>query len=272
MSKVTVIGIVGNSAFLPVENFHIGGETVEALDCHFEYGGKGFNQAIAAARFGAEVSFIATIGNEGQNEVTELLEKEGIKPCLVKKNAPTDFAAIITDKSGRNRVTVFHGTKLSTEDISAFAEEIKAADVLLINNEVPLEVNLKTVEIAVQNNVKIILNPAPYRENPKSLLDKVTYFTPNEHEANGLENYNNVIQTLGNKGCFIKAENITVSATKEKAVDTTGAGDTFNGVLAAEIANGTDIKTAVNYAVKASGKSVTKNGVISSIPFKSELI
>ncbi len=272
MRRVTVIGIVGNSVFLPVENFHTGGETVEAKDAHFEYGGKGFNQAVAAARFGAEVTFIAAVGNGDYEDIKKFLEDEGIKPCLIRKSTPTAFAAIVTDKNGLNRVTVFQGAQLNLNDIRILEEKIKNSDVLLINNEVAEEVNLIATEIAEKNNVKIILNPAPQRDTDKVILDRVTYFTPNEHEAEGLEEYTNIIQTLGKQGCLIKEENTVIPPTDDKAVDTTGAGDTFNGVLAAALSEGLSVEAAVKYAVAASGKSVTKRGAVSSIPYKNELI
>ncbi len=271
MSKITVVGIAGNSVFLPVEKFHTGGETVEAESVHFEYGGKGFNQAVAAARFGAEVCFVAAVGNESLDGISAFLQKEGIKPCLVRKTEPTAFAAIVTDKSGANRVTVYQGAQLTPEDIEANREEIRDCDILLINNEVCQTVNLAAARLAANNGARIILNPAPYRASDKELLDLVTLFTPNEHEAEGLQAYQNVVQTLGEQGCLIKAEGRTVPACKVRAVDTTGAGDTFNGVLAAALAEGIPTEEAVCYAVKASGNSVTKKGAVSSIPYRKEL-
>ncbi len=271
MSKVAVIGIVGNSVFLPVDHFHVGGETIEANDAKFEYGGKGFNQAVAAARFGSEVSFLGAVGNDGYDGIKAFFDKENIKSYLVKKNTPTAFAAITTDKNGLNRITVFQGAQLLPEDVYGFEEEIKNADVLLINNEVSEQVNIVASEIAEKHGVKIILNPAPERKTEKAILDRVYLFTPNEHEAKGLENYSNVIQTLGGQGCLIKEKNLIVPPTKDKAVDTTGAGDTFNGVLAWGIACGKSIEESVGYAVKASGKSVTKKGAVSSIPYINEI-
>ena len=100
MSRVAVIGIVGNSVFLPVEHFHVGGETIEALSAHFEPGGKGFNAAVAAKRFGVEVSFLAAIGSEGADGIESFLTKERIKSTLIKKDGATAFAAIITDSKG----------------------------------------------------------------------------------------------------------------------------------------------------------------------------
>ncbi len=271
MSRVAVIGIVGNSVFLPVEKFHIGGETVEASDVRFELGGKGFNQAVAAARMGADVSFLAAVGAEDEAKISSFLKGEGITAQLSVKNMPTAFAAIVTNREGANRVTVFQGAKLEICDIFAFESQILAADILLLNNEVPEEINLAAMRIAKAGGVKIILNPAPYRKTEKELLDAVYIFTPNEHEAEGLDTYPNVIQTLGEAGCLIKSENEIIPSIKVKAVDTTGAGDTFNGVLAAALAEGKTVNEAVSLAVRASGISVTGRGAVNSIPFKKDI-
>ncbi len=272
MNRVAVIGIVGNSVYLPVENFHVGGETVEAHSVHFELGGKGFNQAVAAARMGAEVSFLAAVGSEEQESILSFLKNEGIDSILVQKKEPTAFAAIITDKTGANRVTVYQGAQLEAADVENFRTYIENADILLLNNEVSEEVNLVASELAKAHGVKIILNPAPQRDTSKELLERVYLFTPNEHEAEGLESYTNVVQTLGSKGCFIRSENRTVPPIKVKAVDTTGAGDTFNGALAAELAINKSLVEAIETAVRASGTSVTMSGAVSSIPHREDII
>ncbi len=270
MNKVTVIGIVGHSVFLPVENFHVGGETVEATDAHFEYGGKGFNQAVAAARFGAQVDFIAAVGTDGYGGIDAFLRKEGITPHLVQKDTPTAFAAIVTDRSGANRVTVFQGAQLTPEDIQSVQASIQNCDILLLNNEVDEPVN--AAALALATDATVILNPAPARPTAQAILDRVSIFTPNEHEAEGLEHYPNVVQTLGEKGCLLKASGTVVPACKVKAVDTTGAGDTFNGILAAGLAEGMELEQAVACAVKGSGISVTRKGAVSSIPVRKEII
>ncbi len=272
MNKVAVIGIVGNTIFMSVDHFHNRGETLETTTAHYEFGAKGFNQALAAARFGAEVSFLAPVGDDYYEEILELCKKEKIKPYLIKKKIKTSFGCVLTDKKGENQVTVFKGANLQILDVKSFENEIKQADVLLLNNEINEEVNLAASKIASQCGVKIILNPAPYRKTSKELLDKIYLFTPNESEAKDLEKYPNVIKTMGEKGCYIKEKNLIVPSTEDVAVDTTGAGDTFNGVLAWGLANGKSIIESVDYAVKASGKSVTKKGAASSIPYLKEII
>ena len=272
MSHIAVIGIVGNSVFLPVERFHQGGETVEALSLHFEPGGKGFNQAVAAKRCGASVSFLAAVGREYRSEFADFLDKEKIDHTLVFKDESTAFAAIVTDKSGSNHVTVYQGAQLTADDVLLFEESIKRADILLINNEVSEEVNAEAVRIAKKYGVRCVLNPAPARKSSEFIIDNVDLFTPNEHETLGIEDKENVVITLGQKGCLIKATNEMIAAENVGAVvDTTGAGDTFNGVLASMLASGFDIKEAAQAANRVAALGVTKRYAVSSIPTSEEI-
>ena len=272
MSNIAVIGIVGNSVFLPVDHFHIGGETVEAASVHFEPGGKGFNQAVAARRCGANVSFLAAVGYEYRNEFTAFLDKEGIYHTLVFKDESTAFAAIVTDKAGSNHVTVYQGAQLCAADVSLFEESIKHADILLLNNEVSEEVNVAAIKIAKKHGVKCILNPAPARETADFIIDSIDLFTPNEHELLGIEDKDNVIVTLGKNGCLIKSTNEAIPcASYGAAVDTTGAGDTFNGVLAAMISSGYSLSDSARMANKVAALGVTRRHAVSSIPTSEEI-
>ena len=272
MSKIAVIGIIGNSVFLPVEKFHEGGETVEASSVHFEIGGKGFNQAVAAARCGAEVSFLGAVGKEYREDFKRFFEKEGIKATLCYKDGSTAFAAILTDRAGVNRVTVHQGAELCERDVDAFADAIAGADMLLLNNEVPREVNERAVELAHKNNVRVILNPAPARGYPEDFLDKIYLFTPNEFEEEGIENRDNVIMTLGERGCLIKSlDEIIPARAYGRVVDTTGAGDTFNGVLCALLADGHRIDECARAACAVASLEVTGKYALSSIPSASEI-
>lgn len=272
MSKVAVIGIVGNSVFLPVDKFHEGGETVEAKSVHFELGGKGFNQAVAAARYGAEVAFLAAVGNDGLERVEAFLKKEGIAAVLKEKEEKTAFAAIVTDRTGGNRVTVYQGAQLSPSDVFAFEKHIRAADILLLNNEVKEEVNVQAIEIAKRYGVRVILNPAPARKTCSYILENVDLFTPNEHETLGIEEKENVVMTVGKRGCIIKKGNQNIPAVSiGEVLDTTGAGDTFNGVLSAVLAEGKQLTEAVETANLASSIGVTRKYAVSSIPTKKEI-
>lgn len=272
MSKIAVIGIIGNSVFLPVLSFHKGGETVEASSIHFEVGGKGFNQAVAARRCGAEVSFLAAVGREGVNDFSSFLDTEGIRHTLVLKDESTAFAAIVTDSTGSNRVTVYQGAALTAPDVLSFEGEIASADILLLNNEVPECVNIEAVKLAKKHGVRCILNPAPARKADRFILENTYLFTPNEHETLGIESKENVIVTLGKRGCLIKKTGEIVPAFDlGAAVDTTGAGDTFNGVLAAMLSDGSSLREAAKIANRVAALGVTRKYAVSSIPTSSEI-
>ena len=274
MVKISVIGICGNSVFLPVDHFHAKGETVVAPACFEQIGGKGLNQAVAAARMGAQVSFLAAIGDDGAGKTcVEVVEGEGIEGHFaLRKGEKTAFAAILTDKTGENRVTVYMGPELCREDVLAYESRIAESDVLLLQHEVPEHINLVAAELAKKHGVRVILNPAPAREMSARLAELVDLATPNEHEAASVHGlpFGNVVTTLGGDGCCINGT-VTIPALPVTAVDTTGAGDTFNGVLAVYLAEGMDLENACCMAVKASGIGVTRKGALTSIPYRQEV-
>lgn len=273
MSRIAVIGIVGESVFLPVEQFHKGGETVVATALHREWGGKGANQALAAARHGAAVSFLAAVEQGDVAEVTDFCEKNGIAATLAAKEEPSPYAVIMTDATGTNHVTVYQGAQLCAADLTAFEKEIACADVLLLTNEVPTEVNERAIAIARHHGVRVILNPAPARALTREILSGVSLFTPNEHELAGLENEQSVVVTLGGKGCLLRETGeIIPSVQAGRVVDTTGAGDTFNGVLAVELAEGQSLHRACLVANAAAGIKVTRRGVADAIPTKKQTL
>ena len=264
--------MVGNSAFMPVDRFPVSGETVTARDVHFEPGGKGYNQAVAAARCGAEVAFLGAVGAEGFESIRNFADNEGITPVLVKKPGQTAYATIITDKGGANCVTVYQGPALTPEDVDGFASYIENADVLLLNNEVPESVNIRAMEIAKKSGVKVIINPAPARKMSAYLLENAFLCTPNEHEAAGVDHLSNLAITLGGEGCLLKETGEIIPAVScGKVVDTTGAGDTFNGALAVKLAEGVSLKEAVSFATVAAGISVTRPYAVTSIPTLKEI-
>lgn len=274
MAKISVIGICGNSIFMNVDHFHKKGETIAAESVFEEIGGKGINQAVACAKMGAEVSFLGAIGEDSDGEKCKNTAKQfGIDGhfCL-KKGLRTTFAVILTDKNGENQVTGFRSAELEVQDVLNFEEKIAKSEVLLLQHEVPLEINEVAVRIAKKHNVKVILNPAPIGQISDTQAESVFAVTPNEQEKTAIEvsRFKNCITTLGSKGCDINGETF-IKAIDVKAVDTTGAGDTFNGALAVLIAEGKDIETACKYAVCASGLSVTKKGVLNAIPTREEI-
>ena len=269
MAEVAVIGAVGSSVSMDVDHFHVGGETIFAKSAHREFGGKGFNRAVAAARQGVKTSFLAACGAEDLGPMSDFFRSEGIEARLVPDaTKPSDFASIITDRAGTTHVTVYPGAALKPEDADGFAAAIARADVLVLDNEVPQEVNARAAEIAAANGVKVILNPAPQRPLPSAFASRVAIFTPNEFETQGLEAVSGeVVETLGPRGCRIRSTGEVIPpADCGPAVDTTGAGDTFNGVLAARLAEGEALADACRAANAAAGESVTKRYVLPAIP------
>ena len=269
MFQIAIIGLTGQSLFFNVPRFHTGGETIHANGFHEEWGGKGFNQAVAVARQGAEVSFLTAVGIGDVTQVRAFLSAEKITGVVAGKESPSAHAAILTDGSGETRVAVFPGARLDIADVDPFAEAISSADFLLLNNEVPEEVNLHASEIAEANRVRIIFNPAPSRQMHEALKRRVSLWTPNEFEEAALGDVEGeVVTTLGARGCRIRSTGEVIPAPIAKAVDSTGAGDTFNGVLAVRLAEGVPLAAACADANEAAAKSVAIRYVLPSIPHR----
>ena len=269
MSRIAIIGLVGKSLFFDVPRFHSGGETIHADGLHEEWGGKGFNQAVAAARQDAAVMFLGAVSASDMKPLKEFCRKEGINAVLVAKKSATACAAILTDGTGETRVTVYPGAELSAKDVDCFAGAIATADFLLLNNEVPESVNLAAVELAAKYGTRMIFNPAPARKLSKAIRDAVSIWTPNEFEEAALGAVGGeVVTTLGAKGCRIRSTGEIVPAPPAKAADSTGAGDTFNGVLAVRLAEGATLRDACIAANAAAAKSVAVRYVLPSIPYR----
>lgn len=272
MSKIAVIGIAGESVFLTLNEFGRVGQTTVATDIHRELGGKGFNQAVAIARSGVDCSYLCAVNERDAESFSRIAEENGIKPFFVPKTKQSPYAVITTDRVGDNCVCVYRGAELEASDVDGFAEEIKSADVLLITNEVPTAVNERAVDIARECGAKVILNPAPARSYSNDFLKKIDLFTPNEHETCGLEAFSNVVVTLGDRGCrIVKTGELIPSVKITGVVDTTGAGDTFSGVLAASLASGMALRDACARANTAAALKVTRKYILDSIPTKEEI-
>ena len=279
MARLSVIGLVGKSIFFELPHFHAGGETVTATGYHEEWGGKGFNQAVAAARQDAAVTFLGACAEADRKAIGDFCRQEGVAPRLCVKKRPTACAAILTDGTGETRVTVCTGAELEPKDVDAFAGSIATADFLLLNNEVPEAVNLAAVEIAKQYGVKIIFNPAPARPLPREIVEAVSIFTPNEFEEEELIRNSSflihnssfapeVVTTLGARGCRLRSTGEVIPAPPAKAVDSTGAGDTFNAVLAVRLAEEESLRDACIAANDAAAQSVAVKYVLPSLPFR----
>ena len=285
-NKISVIGISGLSIFMKCDHFPNPGETGIMKSFHIEYGGKGYNQAIAIKRMNkdTEVSFLTAFGDDDiKDQALSLLYKENINVFpIIKKGKQSAAATILIDKNGQNIVNCFSGASLdlTKEDVQSFEEEIAESKYLLLQLESSDESLIEAVKLAKKHHTKVILNPAPYHDIPQEVLDNVYLLTPNEVEVLGLspkginEINDNVIVTLGSKGAMFKENNqlVNIPAPLVNTVNTTGAGDTFNGILAEMLLEGYKLKEAITLAVKGASISVTKEYVIDSIPYREEVL
>lgn len=291
--KITVIGSSNTDLVAKVPRIPAPGETILGAEFIIAAGGKGANQAVAAARLGSEVTFIAKVGaDDFGDRALENFKHDGIVTDFVfrSEEAPTGVALIFVDEEGENTIAVAEGANagLSPEEVTQAKASIVSADIVLLQLEIPMPTVEQAVFIASKANVPIILNPAPAQPVPASLFEKITFLTPNENEAalltgmpiedetSALEagkellksGVLNVIVTLGNLGAMLvnnkKASRIPTR--KIDAVDTTGAGDVFNGALAFAIASGRDIEAAIKFANAAAALACTKMGAQPSIP------
>lgn len=261
-------------------------------------GGKGANQAVAAARLGGDVVFVAKVGNDlfGNNAV-EGFKKENINTefVFVDDTNASGIALINVDKKGENCIVVASGanTALNKEDIDKARTAIEKADIILVQLEIPLPTVEYVIQVASKLNKTIILNPAPAAVLSDDVYSKLSFITPNENEAQLLsgvvvndvssaqkaaqffidKGVQNVIITLGKEGALWCDKNKCqlVSSPRVTAVDTTAAGDVFNGALAVAMGEGKEIENAVAFANYAAALSVTKLGAQASAPHRNEV-
>ncbi len=265
------------------------GETVVGETFLMNQGGKGANQAIAAAKSGAEVTFIGRVGDDmfGKLAITEV-EKYGVK-CLVSvdKDVSTGIALIIVESSGENRIVIIPGAngRVSEVELSKLNERITPEDILLLQGEIPIEVIFQAAKVANEKGAYVIFDPAPVKRGFSDILPFATYVTPNEVEIKGLagesgsisdileKGAKSVILKKGSEGVIFKdgRTEFSVRSFKVNAVDTTGAGDTFNGAFAAALEMGFEIRKAIAFASAAAAISVTRKGAAISSPYKEEI-
>ena len=296
--KLVVIGSSNMDLVISLPRIPAIGETVLGGKSSMVFGGKGANQAVASIRSGGDIAYIAKVGNDlfGEN-MKNHFKREGFQTDLILTDAiePTGIAQIFVSEKGENSIAVAPGAnmKLLPKDIEPFTDLIKKSKVVLLQLETPLETVKYIVDIAYQNNVKLILNPAPAQKLSKNLFKKIWLITPNETEASlltGIEvkdtpsavkaaehllkmGIKNVIITLGENGSLLCNEKGSESfkAFKAKAIDTTAAGDVFNGTLAVAITNEEPLHEAINFAAAAAAISVTREGAQPSIPTRNEI-
>lgn len=297
-NKVVVVGSYNTDLTIKTNRIPFPGETIIGGVFSEGGGGKGANQAVAAARAGAKVTFIARVGNDvlGKEGIQKLAdEKINTKFIFQDDDVSTGVAFIVVDKQGENSIVVASGAnaKLSHADIRTAKEEIISADVLLVQLESPIETIREAIKMAHENGTTVILNPAPAQPLEGDLLSEIDIITPNKVEAEmitgirandeeGLKSIvkkffeygiKNVLVTLGSRGIFSGCSNgmKLIKAYDVNSIDSTGAGDIFSGSLAAFLSEGMSMEKALNLASASASISVTRLGAQSSAPNRMEI-
>lgn len=296
--NVVVVGSINVDLIIKTGRLPRPGETIIGGRFTKGDGGKGANQAIASARAGADVCFIARVGTDpyGQDSVRHLnSEGIGTRYIVHDGDAPTGMAFILVDEHGENSIVVASGANanLSPLDIEKAKDEILSAGVLLVQLESPLETVQHAIETAVKGDAMVILNPAPAQHVGSAFLHGVNIITPNKIEAEMLTGMKirddasladiarrildfgiqTVIITLGKQGVFLATDNVMrlIPAYAVNAIDSTGAGDVFSGSLATFLAEGIPIEESVRMAIASASLSVTRMGAQTSAPSRSEI-
>ena len=295
---IVVIGSSNTDMIIKTEHIPKPGETVLGGAFSTAPGGKGANQAVSAARAGGNVLFIARVGDDMfGTQAVEGFVRDGITidSIITDKNAPSGVALIFVDETGENSIAVASGAnaRLSISDIEASEETIASAGIVLMQLEIPLETVRAAAEIAGENGVNIILNPAPAQPLGDDILRHISILTPNESEAelltgikvtdehgaaqaaealsaNGVKT---VLITLGSQGVYAASPEFhgIIPGFRVQAVDTTAAGDVFNGVLAVSLSEHMPLIEAVRFSNAAAALSVTTLGAQPSAPYREEI-
>ena len=300
MNSICIFGVFVADLCFFGNKIPVRGETILGSNHLVGPGGKGSNQAIAAARLNGEVNFITKVGKDNHADMAFNLYKEaGVNTTSIAQdpNLSTGVAGIMIDENGHNAINIVAGAAghLQNEDIDKNLDVIKKSKIFLTQMETPDLTTMYALKKAKENNCVTILNPAPARKVAKEDFSLLDFFTPNETEAefylnkkietekdikNAAKEFlnmgvKNIIITLGARGVYFenKEENYFIKALKlkEEVIDTTGAGDAFNGALAVALAKNYNYKDAIIFANKVGGISTTRLGASSSMPLLSEV-
>lgn len=298
INKIVVIGSCNTDMVITTDRLPKPGETVLGGNFKMFSGGKGANQAVAAARLGGNVSFIANLGDDlFGKQLIEQYKKEGIDTRYVFSdiNSPTGVALITVDENGENSIAVASGANaaLRPDNIEKAIDIIESTDILLMQLEIPLQTVEYAARLAHAKGAKVILNPAPATSLSNELLKSLYAIIPNQIEAEILsgiriadsisarkatdiiaaKGVDKVIITLGERGVFVKDKTnyYKIPAHKVKVIDTTAAGDTFCGAVCVALSEGMPVYEAAEMANKAASIAVSRQGAQSSIPFREEV-
>jgi len=297
LTKIIVVGSANTDMVVKAKTLPLPGETILGGEFFMNAGGKGANQAVAAARLGGDVLLVAKVGDDIFGKQTiEGLQKEKINTSFIfiDKTAPSGTALINVNAQGENCIVVAPGANanLLPADI-AKVKGMEAAQILLMQLEIPITTIEQVAKNAKQNHQKMIINPAPAQKLSDELLNGLFLLTPNETEASILtgihvvdeksaaeaanifltKGVQNVIITLGKQGAYFQnnEEHFLVAAPVVEALDTTAAGDTFSGAMAVAITEDKSWKQAIEFAVKAASIAVTRLGAQASVPYRNEI-
>ena len=298
MPEIVVVGSSNTDMVVKTPRFPEPGETILGGDFFMFPGGKGANQAVAAVRLGGKINFICCVGDDifGENAL-EGYKKEGIniKGALIVKGEPSGVALITVNSEGENEIVVASGANnlLTKAHLKSVSGLLKGADIILTQLETPIPIVSQLADHCREFNQKLIINPAPARNLPNDILEDLYLITPNETETRiltGIEvtdessaiaackaffikGVKNVIITMGSKGAFFMNRELhfKVKSQKVNAIDTTAAGDVFNGALAVCLSQNLSWKESIEFANKAAAISVSKMGAQTSAPFLNEI-
>lgn len=297
MSKIIVIGSSNTDLIAKIEKFPKAGETIKGGSYFQAMGGKGANQAVAAHRLGGTVKFVTSLGKDsnGLNSL-EYYKKEGLDASLslVVEDIPSGVAMIWVDRKGENSIVIIPGANemLSPDYIREIEKDILEADLIVLQMEIPYDTVKTVCDIAYENNKRVLLNAAPARKLDADILKKIDILVVNETEAEiiageliehiGEEGIvdrllalgvNTAVLTLGKQGSILKNRQgyLRVPAFPVETVDTTAAGDTFCGALAAELSRGRSWEETLNFASAAAAICVTRMGAQPSIPTETDV-
>ncbi len=297
MKKIIVVGSSNVDLTVRVRRLPLPGETIRGATLLRTNGGKGANQAVAAARLGADVVFITCLGNDASGGMLSAqFAADGIDTSCIKLSAtPTGTALIFVDDNAENCIAVAPGSNndLLPADIDAARSTMEGASYLLVQLVIPMPTVVRAVELAHSLGIKTIMNPAPMNPVPEELFSRIWLITPNQTEAEQLtgvhveseddaaraaevlfaKGVKNVIVTLGSKGSLVCTPEGRefVPSRKVKAIDTTGAGDVYNGALVAALSQGKSLIEAARIATLASSIAVTRMGAQTSAPYANEI-
>lgn len=298
-AKLVIIGSSNTDMVVKSERIPLGGETVLGGDFIMVPGGKGANQAVCAAKLGADVKLVARVGDDSFGEMSVAnFSKTGVDTrfVTVDKSSPSGVALIVVDDRGENAIVVAPGAnqRVMPEDVDRAKDCIAEADAVVLQLEIPADTVAHSIELARSLGVRIVLNPAPIRPISRELLGMVDVLVPNQHEAaeligkpgEGREvdpvsaaqelrslGADAVVITLGGQGSYVCADGISefVQPMPVTPVDTTAAGDAFAASLACALAEGGNLLSAVQFATRVAAISVTRVGAQPSLPSREEV-